>query len=669
MQLSALALLAQIHPAPPRLNPQSHDVLILRSGDAHKGLIKVCDSDSCTLGTVPYTREVIAWIGLATDSVIPPAVKDASEDEVHLRDGSIEKGHLVGLSLGEVDIEGDSFDRENVEWIHLAGALVAPPQTTTTTITTTEGGSGGKSGGDKTTGGGSGGGGGGGDKGKQGSSSGGGSSGGSAGDKGTQGSSGDHPKPGGQRGHLWSGQIHVRTRVTTSDSGSSMLTEQETDITAHLREFISPLIRPPRGERYGTIIDLEPEGTEIHTDYTVNDTFTSGGNQCHGSGNLTLTLQPGQEGYGRAQWIWINDAADDTTPWIGFPIVRGKPRYILDTPAPSADKFSVDCHSWTVDAGGRKEYSHTKEQPFGIALIGKNPLTGCAQPVCDPEVRTIDGASGRMHGAFHRSWDENGFHHERQVRWSLCRDDVPCKDEPPEPETNPCGGTAIADGLLQVCENEEVALINKMNSKWSEYQKTRREADPHQSDFVKAMLACTGWDAAQLALEVIMAADIPLIGAEGEVAAEAKEVKEQLELINKFMKALYNGDPLALAKKPAELKNLQMLAEAVKQFVELYHLDQGNAEAFLEKLDQCNAPLSQETISSAQSYILTMARAFEQFDEYSKIVNDLRSKNDECLKKQWDAYVACVQTARCQKTPESACDSRRPPGDWPDVPE
>src|SRR5207248_1804746 len=52
----------------------------------------------------------------------PPSVKDASEDEVHLVDGSVHKGHLVGVSLGEIDIMNGSYEREDVAWIHFAGA-------------------------------------------------------------------------------------------------------------------------------------------------------------------------------------------------------------------------------------------------------------------------------------------------------------------------------------------------------------------------------------------------------------------------------------------------------------------------------------------------------------------------------------------------------------------
>ncbi len=35
---------------------------------------------------------------------------------------------------------------------------------------------------------------------------------------------------------------------------------------------------------------------------------------------------------------------------------------------------------------------------------------------------------------------------------------------------------------------------------------------------------------------------------------------------------------------------------------------------------------------------------------------------------QYAAWAACVERARCKKTPESACANKKPPGNWPDVP-
>ena len=80
------------------------------------------------------------------------------------------------------------------------------------------------------------------------------------------------------------------------------------------------------------------------------------------------------------------------------------------------------------------------------------------------------------------------------------------------------------------------------------------------------------------------------------------------------------------------------------------------------------ASFENPTAAFLGAYTFDMQRSFETLEEINKIANDLRSKDLECLQKQWDAYVACVRNARCNNTPESACASKRPPGSWPHVP-
>jgi hypothetical protein len=623
MTMLFAAALAQKPGAPPLA---SGDVIVLRSGEAKKGQLKSCDPDSCVLGARVYRRDVMSWVGLAVAEATPPMVTYNSEDEVHLRDGSVFRGHLIGVSLGEVDIEGGSYDRDRVAWIHLVrppnappppkGAIPGtevtpspppPPQPPPPPVPTPQ-------------------------------------------PQPQLPPPPPAPKTRGERGHLWSGEMHVHLRMTMKEGG---YTDQKSDVAVHLREFRSPLFRPADGKRVGTFIDLEPEGSEYRSKYETDVSGQYAGTHCDGSGMATITAQPGEAGYGHASAIWIDS---------------GSPRYVLSVHPRPSEKFVANCRSWSVDAGGRKEYESTQDQSFYFAVIGKNLLTPCSGPACDPNVRTIEGESGRMFGSFHNVWDDGDFHHDLQVRWSLCRDDVPCQSAPPEPEANPCGGTAQQDALLQTCRDQERDIARKLNAKWAEYQHTLSEAAPHKSEFSKAMLACTAWDATQLALEALVLGDVPSIGATGHIAEEAKEAKEALELINALMKASTTGDPLD-ALKQGDVAKLITAAESIKQFLELYNLlDKGNAEAFVEKLDECNAPLSDSTLKNAKGYVLDMERSFEELEEYHKIANDLRSKDDECLQKQWDAYAACVQNARCNHTAESACAGKKPPGNWPEIP-
>jgi hypothetical protein len=87
-------------------------------------------------------------------------------------------------------------------------------------------------------------------------------------------------------------------------------------------------------------------------------------------------------------------------------------------------------------------------------------------------------------------------------------------------------------------------------------------------------------------------------------------------------------------------------------------------EAMEERLKECGAPVPDAMSRGAEEYVKNLAAAKEQLPEVQKLINDIRSKDDECLQKQVDAYTACVQDAECHSVSASKCDSLTPPGDW-----
>jgi hypothetical protein len=650
----AVLAIAQSRRPPPI---PSSDLLILRAGKRVQGPLKVCDSEGCVLGGKSYARLEIAWIGLAPPTTTPPKVVNPSEDEVHLEDGSVHKGELIGVSLGLVEIQSGSWDRDDAKWIHLAGAPAAP----------SEGGAikgeeapspdkGGSASDPAKSGGGDGG-----------SPNKGGSDKTGAGDK----TSGDRPpkppptKTSGKRGGLWSGQIVIHFRLTTKQGGS---TDEKTEVAARLREYRYPLIRPSDGKPYGTLVALSPEDTEIRTKYTSDSQGESAGVHCQGSGTMTQTV-PAASALSGGSSIWINNTASDTTPWIGFPILRGSPVYVISTPHPE-ETFTVDCLAWQINAGQREETPSSEQESYYLAGFGKSPL-GCPaflKHVCDPQIRTIQGENGRMSGSFQNQWDEYDMHHSLEVRWSLCRDDVPCTTAPPEPEKNPCGGTAAEDALLNTCKDAEGVLVNQMVAKLDRYNESKAKALPHQAAFMEAIGACAGWDAAQLAIKFLLAVDAPGIGLTAAEAAELKEFVSTLKTINRLLAAI-TSDSATKALDLGKVDSLLKAVDTIKTFFETFAvLDKGEPEKFLEHLDECNAPLSPDMRKSAQDYLFEMQRALEEVNGFKEIGNDLRTKQNECLNKQFEAYRACVENARCKGTPESACDSKKPPGNWPGIP-
>jgi hypothetical protein len=102
------------------------DVAIERSGAIEKGDLKSYASDVCQIGSATLQRKQIEWIGLAAVDLTPPALKDSTDDEAYLRDGSVRTGHLIEINSVEVALQAHALKRANVAWIHLSDVAPAP---------------------------------------------------------------------------------------------------------------------------------------------------------------------------------------------------------------------------------------------------------------------------------------------------------------------------------------------------------------------------------------------------------------------------------------------------------------------------------------------------------------------------------------------------------------
>ena len=95
------------------------DVVVLRSGEVKSGKLVSCDSNGCTLDKTLYKRDALAWVGFGADKPAPPMLTYNSEDEAHLSNGEVYRGHLIKVDAEKVEIEGGLFERKNVTWLHL----------------------------------------------------------------------------------------------------------------------------------------------------------------------------------------------------------------------------------------------------------------------------------------------------------------------------------------------------------------------------------------------------------------------------------------------------------------------------------------------------------------------------------------------------------------------
>ena len=67
---------------------------------------------------------------------------------------------------------------------------------------------------------------------------------------------------------------------------------------------------------------------------------------------------------------------------------------------------------------------------------------------------------------------------------------------------------------------------------------------------------------------------------------------------------------------------------------------------------------------SARAYLTHLQASLEAMQNVTKLVNDLRSRENECLERQRDAYRACLDDAECRGLPPTACDGLKLPGNW-----
>jgi len=105
------------------VSPQG--VLILRTGITQTGQLHSCLAHGCTLDRTSFPWDAIAWIGLGRAQPPPPKVKDPTQDEIHLNDGSVRAGRLSFIGKATVVTERGNHEREAVAWIYLVPRLGA----------------------------------------------------------------------------------------------------------------------------------------------------------------------------------------------------------------------------------------------------------------------------------------------------------------------------------------------------------------------------------------------------------------------------------------------------------------------------------------------------------------------------------------------------------------
>jgi len=339
----------------------AQDLIIRRDGSLLSGPLVACVAGRCRIGQTDASFDDIAWIGLAQKKPDPPVLTIGGGDVVVLRDGSEHRGRLVGLSLGVVELDNAELDRPTVAWIRLAAEVPAAPAPTPTPTAA--------------------------------------------------------PTPAGS-GALWTGTISGHAFGTVDGIAS----DWSFDADVRLREHPSPLMCG--GQRVGTFVRLEHEGTVVHDHFQS----TVEGGSCSGEGATTVSTTPGEQNVGHPSAIWIATVDRDLQACLGqgFDLRPGRSVYSFGVVTRSEQTFDVLC-----------TFPGSEPQPHGFMPIGAGsyPILGAGE--ChDTEVRYLESGGGVMRGRYTTTC--TGCCPRMEVRWSLCREGASCP--PPAVPDGPAAG-------------------------------------------------------------------------------------------------------------------------------------------------------------------------------------------------------------------------------------
>lgn len=452
---------------------------------------------------------------------------------------------------------------------------------------------------------------------------------------------GSSPPAPGETCNFWLG--NVRSRVTAKvgsadEPGQSVWT---TTYRARLREGA-------RISQASLEIPLINVGSIVEGSVEEEVTGRDSSRRTSGSGKATVS-NPGVT-FGTVGFVVITASGER----VGY-------RFALE-PDWDSRLFGTTTHG----VGGYPPRSYVTEGKMGFELIHIGVGTDPVSP------RRLGGGGRSMEGEYTVGSAGN----EDKVSWNLravtapCLQPPPVDTAPPAPAQDPCGDTSAQDSQWHLCLDQE-KLIESDISRLKERQgEEAAQARQHAADFKLVAKACKAWGKSKELLEAIIGGPEFAEGLSPADAAEFKEFQETVKLLAEMADKLADGKNPAEALEPEEVKDWIERSEKLNKFIAQLDvvLAGDNARNAANTLEECSAPIPDNLQRSAEQYVEHLKASLDALHDLNVRLNDLRSKDlNDCLPKQFKAYAACVQHARCAKTPESACADKKPPGNWPEV--
>ena len=600
-----------------KLQPNEGDLVILRSGQTEKGILKGCVSSRCQIGSASLSRSQILWIGLSTQTDIPPAISDTSRDEVHLRAGGLRKGRLVGINTATVVTETGSFARSQVAWIYLAPPGSRPPlegEINDQTPSDDMPASGGKPpSSPKPTP----------------------SPVPSPSPWGTQ-----APRPGPSTAPTNGDCMFWEGEVTREDDQQG--TRRKVTYNARLREgprstgqsvqhgvgvFEIPLIND------GSIVEERDD-----EDRMEGSTHVFG----VGSGNAKV-LNPGIT-FGTVGHLTVTAAGKHVS-------------YRFEMEADEGSKMSQTRH-WVGGTPPRERVTQY-ENSFMMVPVGEG-----SDPV---SLRPFSGDGHIMEGEYtYRSADGNNT---GRVTWHLRGGLAPCNrprdlSGDPPPKTDPCGPPTSELALLKHALDQEKALRALNGQQYRDIRRLEQQAGQWQNDFAHAARDCELWQAAQVLMNFLVSNTSPTetltisgLFTPGEAEAAAKPGKELANFLS-WLEKISTGDASWILPN-YEFKDYFSAEDAWEGFQAAYSqiAPASTAEAMLADLRSCGSPSSSGVMEGATNYLRIIQQIEPKLREANKTLNDIRSKDQEVMDKWNKFHQACVDSAKCRGTDPKACDT------------
>lgn len=618
----ALALLAAAPAA-------ARDILILRNGEVRGGLLRACAGDRCTLDGRAVPKAEIAWIGLGRTEPSPPAPGRPDREEIHLVDGTIHAGPLVGVSLGSVATVRGSFERAQVAWIYLAptvpeeedqpDALGAPRE--------------------------------------------------------------EEPEPPQPPQPPEEEEETPSTPSPDAPPASAPPPPPPTDLVMPERCLRFSRIDSWHGTfrvrfhyETGRCPDPHYHVCKGSWTWTARGSFELGRSEedpnpfvWEGDGQAELHVDL-EETFGYPDWVYIATNKGSGTVRLAGDVFR--PRLALT----GGCEYGVLFGDMVLPVDERLTRTDTGETQTGR---GPARLGVQVTSIPLPESGTTLSGSRRMPVSGEHSGFADFFAPEQgasvflftglwsdasppsgTVSWSLCPKGVSCGPPPPEGESDDCPEPRNERALLDAGLDQQRALLERLEAAYDRYRQIADQAEQYRPDFEQAARDCKLWEAARVLMSFLIGNYGPSgVGRLGEKVEPGKQFANFLSWLEKVL----DGDP-SWVLPDAEFKEWFSAEDAYDALKAGWDaLGDSSPEALLENLQSCGAPTTDLVYQDAVKYLRLIQEMEPLMDQVDRTLNDLRQKDLELLD-LWRKYRdACREYEICRGGDPSRCDSAGPP--------